>query len=132
MSILTSPPDGLAQLGWKRIVLTALAFALAPAVLGLAALVVVRVLGAGLQSEMAATLAAISPLVGLPAWATMATGAWWLLRRGSFGWLPAALLGLLPAAVLMRAGLGPLILPAGIAAALIYRMALALQRPDAI
>lgn len=138
MSLLTSPPDGLQQLGWRRIVLTALAFCLAPAVIGGIGLAAVRLFDLGgtaegaFRAEMLTTLALISPLIGVPVWAAIAAGTWWLLRRGSYGWLPAALLGCLAFGVLMRAGLDSLILPIGAVSALLYRMALALQRPDAV
>ena len=130
MSVLTSPPDGFRQIGWRRLVLTALAFCLAPAAVGAVALVAIMLSGAGsLQAEGLATFALISPLVGVPIWGAIAAGAFWLLRMGSFGWLPAALLGGLVFGVLMRAGI---VLPVGAASALLYRMALALQRPEAI
>ena len=133
MSLLTSPPDGLRQIGWRRIVLTALAFCFAPALIGAVALAAIALSGMGsLQAEGLATFALISPLVGVPIWGAIAAGAFWLLRRGSFGWLPAALLGGLVFGVLMRAGLSGIVLPVGAASALLYRMALALQRPEAI
>ena len=138
MSLLTSPPDGLALLGWRRIVLTALTFCLAPAILGGVALLIIWLLGPevlgqhALRAELLATLAAVSPLIGLPVWASIAAGTWWLLRRGSFGWLPAAIMGTLPFLVLTRAGTNPAILPFGVAAVLVYRMALALQQPEAV
>lgn len=133
MSLLTSPADGLRQIGWRRIVVTALAFCLAPAAIGGAALAAIMLTGIGsLQAEGLATFALISPLVGLPIWGAIAAGAFWLLRRGSFGWLPAALLGGLVFGVLMRAGLSSIVLPVGALSALLYRMALGLQRPEAI
>ena len=133
MSLLTSPPDGLRQIGWRRIVATALVFGLAPALIGAIALAAIMLTGAGsLRAEGLATFAMISPLVGLPLWGAIAAGAFWLLRMGSFGWLPAALLGGLVFGVLMRAGLSSIVLPVGALSALLYRMALALQRPEAI
>ncbi|GAB1364395.1 hypothetical protein MASR1M32_36310 [Rhodobacter sp.] len=90
MSLLTSPPDGLQQLGWRRIVLTALAFCLAPAVIGGIGLAAVRLFDLGgtaeaaFRAEMLTTLALISPLIGVPVWAAIAAGTWWLLRRGSY------------------------------------------------
>jgi len=133
MSVLTSPPDGFRQIGWRRLVVTALAFCLAPAAVGAVALAAIMLSGAGsLQAEGLATFALISPLVGVPIWGAIAAGAFWLLRMGSFGWLPAALLGGLVFGVLMRAGLGGVVLPVGAVSALLYRMALALQRPEAI
>ena len=133
MSLLTSPPDGLRQIGWRRIVLTALAFCLAPALVGAVALAAIMLSGRGsLQAEGLATFALFSPMVGAPIWGAIAAGAAWLLRRGSFGWLPAALLGGLVFGILMRAGLSGIVLPVGAASALLYRMALALQRPEAI
>ena len=52
MSLLTSPADGLQQIGWRRIVVTALAFCLAPAAIGGAALAAIMLTGIGsLQAE---------------------------------------------------------------------------------
>ena len=138
MSLLTSPPDGLALLGWRRVVVTALVFALAPAVVGGAVLLAVwlvetlGLLDVALQTEGIATFALVTPLFTAPIWAIIALATWVLLRQGWFGWLPAALIGALAFAVLMRTEIGSISLPFGAASALLYRMALALQRPEAI
>jgi hypothetical protein len=138
MSLLVSPPDGLSLLGWRRVALTALVFSLAPALVGGAALLVallVETLGLAnfaLQTEGMATFALVTPLFTAPIWSIIALATWSLLRQGWFGWLPAALMGALAFAVLMRTEIGSISLPFGAASALLYRMALALQRPEAI
>lgn len=137
MSMMASFPGGFARLGWWRIGLTAAAFSLAPAVTGGMVVLATQVFGPGvlganhLHGEGIATAALVSPLVSLPIWAVIALGSAALLRLNSFGWLPAAVLGIATFGVLARTGIGPISLPFGAASALLYRMALALQRPDA-
>ena len=138
MSLLWSPPDGLAQIGWRRIGLTALAFCLVPAVLGAAIVLLTRVTGPRLLGqdhlwvEGVATLAMISPLVMAPIWAIVAFATAALLRLGRYGWLATATLGLLAFLPMARTEVGTICLPFGATAVLLYRMALALQRPEAI
>lgn len=45
MSLMTSFPGGMAALGWRRLLLTALAFVLAPVVVGVAAYGYATILG---------------------------------------------------------------------------------------
>ncbi|MFZ1468851.1 MAG: hypothetical protein WAT09_07700 [Paracoccaceae bacterium] len=138
MSLLTSAPNGLGLLGWRRIALTALAFCLAPAVAGLLILVILQVFGPTalgpdpLRNEGMATFALVSPLIVAPVWAMIGLGAAWLLKRGWFGWLSSAALGLLAFAVLARTEIGLISLPFGVVSGVLFRMALALQRPLAI
>jgi hypothetical protein len=137
MSLLSSFPGGMAALGWRRLFLTALAFVLAPVLVGAAAYSVATLLGPAvlgggyLRTLGMATLAFVSPLFGLPIWAMMALGAGLLLKVDRFGALPAALLGTLLFASLVRTDIGLIGLPFGAVSGLLYRMALALQRPEA-
>lgn len=73
----------------------------------------------------------MSPLVGLPIWTMMAIGAALLLQKNRFGTLPAAILGAALFAALARTDIGWIGVPFGVASGLLYRMALALQRPEA-
>jgi hypothetical protein len=138
MSMIGSDPDGLALIGWRRLGLTALGFCLAPAVVGGLVLAVAHLLGPDilgvnhLRAEGLAVFAFLSPLVGVPIWAMIALGSAWLLRVRSYGWLSAALLGAAAFGVLSRTEIGNISLPFGAVSALLYRMALALQRPEAI
>lgn len=139
MSLLTSPKGGYAAIGWRRIVVTALAFCLLPALVGAVIILATQVfgpeiLGQGhLRIEGLATFAIITPLMTGPVWAMIGLGAAYLLNAGWFGSFPAALLGVAAyGAVAWSGGLGPFLLGFGAVSALIYRMALALQRPDAV
>ncbi len=137
MSLIASFPGGLQKLGLRRIGLTALAFCLAPAVGG-AVVLGLRMLaawggaaqGADL-TEGLATFALISPLMGVPIWSLIAVTSAMLLRWERFGWLPAAVLGAAAFSILMRTEFGLLSLPFGAVLGMLYRMALALQRPEA-
>lgn len=135
--MFASFPDGLQRLGWWRIGLTAAAFCLAPAVAGGLILLATLVLGPGilgsshLRAEGLAVFAFVSPLMSLPIWAAIALGSAGLLKLNSLGWLPAAVLGIVAFGMLSRTDIGPISLPFGAASAILYRMALALQRPDA-
>lgn len=137
MSLLSSFPGGMAALGWLRLLLTALAFVLAPVVIGAVAYGYASILGqdglgpAHLRILGLATLAFMSPLVGLPIWIMMALGAALLLKRNRFGTLQAALLGAVVFAVLARTDIGWIGVPFGVASGMLYRIALALQRPEA-
>ena len=137
MSLLASPPDGLAQLGWRRVVLTALIFCLVPAVMG-GGLLLISLLFQGVQPgdtlgmRGIAVFAIVTPLFTAPIWAMIALASVVLLRIGRFGWLSAALVGLLAFGVLARTEIGSISLLFGAASTLLYRMALALQRPEAI
>jgi hypothetical protein len=137
MSMIASFPDGLRRLGLWRIGLTASAFCLAPAVVGGLILLATMVLGPGilginhLRAEGLAVFALVSPLMSLPIWAAIALGSAGLLKVTSFGWLPAAVLGVVAFGMLSRTEIGPISLPFGAASAVLYRMALALQRPEA-
>ncbi len=113
MSMMASFPGGLRRIGWLRIGLTAAAFSL------------------HLRMEGLATFALVSPLMSVPIWTVIALGSVALLKLQSFGWLPAAVLGIAVFGVLSRTDIGPISLPFGAASALLYRMALALQRPEA-
>ncbi len=138
MSLLASPPDGLVLLGWRRVALTALVFCLAPAVVGGAAMLLsllvegVGVATIALQTEGLALFAILTPMFTAPIWAMIGLVTLGLLRLRWFGWLPAALMGGLAFAVLARTEIGSISLPFGVASALAFRMALALQRPEAI
>jgi hypothetical protein len=138
MSMVASPPDGYAQLGWRRIGATAAAFCLAPALLGALIVLAAKLLGPSilgpnhLRTEGMATFAMISPLIGAPIWTVVALGSAGLMRLGSYGWLPAALLGAAAFGVLSRTGIGDISLPFGAVSVLLFRMALALQRPAAV
>ncbi len=137
MSMMASFPGGLRRIGWLRIGLTAAAFSLTPAVAGALVLLVAHVLGPEilgvrhLRMEGLATFALVSPLMSVPIWTVIALGSVALLKLQSFGWLPAAVLGIAVFGVLSRTDIGPISLPFGAASALLYRMALALQRPEA-
>lgn len=138
MSLLASMPGGLGQIGARRLCLTGAAFCLAPALVGglvlaVAALLGPQILGVGhLRTQGLATFALVSPLIGAPIWGLVVLGSALLLRAGLFGSLPAAGLGLLAFAVLARTEVGLASLPFGAASVLLYRMALALQRPEVI
>lgn len=137
MSMIESYPGGLQRIGWRRMFLTALVFCLAPVVAGALVVMAAYVLGPQvlgeqhLRLEGLAVFAMLSPLVGAPIWAVVGLGSVALLKVQHFGWLPAALLGMAAFGVLSRTEIGPISLPFGAASALLYRMALALQRPDA-
>ncbi|MBP9184040.1 MAG: hypothetical protein KBF78_12975 [Fuscovulum sp.] len=138
MSLVASMPGGLGQIGIRRLCLTGAAFCLAPALVGglvlaVAAVLGPHVLGVGhLRTQGLATFALVSPLVGGPIWGLVVLGSALLLRAGLFGSLPAAGLGLVAFAVLTRTEVGLASLPFGAASVLLYRMALALQRPEVI
>lgn len=138
MSMIGSDPDGLARIGWLRLCLTGLAFCLAPAVAGALVLVAARLLGPDflgvnhLRAQGMAIFALVSPLFGMPIWAVVVLGSAGLLKVHSFGWLTAALLGIAAFGILARTEIGSISLPFGAVSALLYRMALALQRPEAI
>ena len=139
MSLLRSPAHGGAGLGWRRITVTALVFCLAPALLGALIVGAVQLFGSGilgaghLRIEGIAGFAMISPLLTAPVWGMIALAASQLAQAGWFGSLPTALLGAAAYGVLAwTTGLG-LVLPVfGAVSALLYRMALALQRPEAV
>jgi hypothetical protein len=139
MSLLSSPEAGHAVLGWRRIAVTAAVFCLLPALVGaglvLASLVFGQeILGQDyLRVEGFATFAMISPLLTGPVWAVIGLGAAYLLKLGWFGSLPAAALGAAAYGMVAWMGdLGPFLVGFGAVSALIYRMALALQRPEAV
>ncbi|MFM7446717.1 MAG: hypothetical protein ACKO2N_22970 [Tabrizicola sp.] len=137
MSLVASFPDGLAILGWRRLILTAAAFAITPALMGALLLLLAHLFGPGflgvnpLQMEGFATFAAISPMITLPMWAVIAVGSAGLLKTGFLGSLPAAVLGCLAFGLLARTEIGLIAMPFGAVSALLYRMALSLQRPEA-
>ena len=83
-------------------------------------------------AEGLATAALVSPLVGAPIWAMITLASAVLLRLRAFGWLPVALLGMATFGALTRTEIGSISLPFGAVSALLFRMALALQRPEAI
>lgn len=137
MSLISSFPKGLEIVGWRRLLLTAAAFALAPAVMGGILLLITHFAGPevwganALQKEGFATFAAVSPLMSLPIWIGIALGSAGLLKRGYFGSLPAALLGAAAFGILARTEIGFIGAPFGAVSVLLYRMALSLQRPEA-
>ena len=139
MSLLTSPAQGYLVLGWRRIAGTASVFCLLPALVGAGIVLAVLVFGSGilghdrLRIEGFATFAMISPVLTGPVWAVIGLGSVYLLKLGWFGSFPAALLGAAAYGVVAWMGdLGPFLLGFGAVSALIYRMALALQRPEAV
>jgi|GEM_PF-1883762 len=139
MSLLSSPAQGHLVLGWRRIAGTALVFCLLPALVGAGMVLATLVFGPEvlgreyLRVEGLATFAMISPLLTGPVWAVIGLGSAYLLRAGWFGSFPAALLGAAAYGVVAwMGGLGPFLLGFGAVSALIYRMALALQRPEAV
>ncbi|MEZ5796609.1 MAG: hypothetical protein R3D63_03440 [Paracoccaceae bacterium] len=138
MSMLRSPPDGLQQLGWLRLALTGLAFCLAPAVTGALIMATVGLFGSeilgqnSLHLQGMATFAMVSPLIGLPIWAMIVLASAMLMKFGSYGWLPAAVVGMLAFGVLSRTGIGSISMAFGAVSVLMFRMALALQRPDSV
>ncbi len=135
--MIRSFPGGLDIIGWRRLFLTALAFMLAPVLVGGVVLLAAHFLGTAILGENAlrtqghATFAVISPFVGLPIWVMMALGAGCLLKVNRFGALPAALLGTAVFAALARTDIGWIGLPFGAVSGILYRMALTLQRPEA-
>ena len=139
MSLLASPTGDHAPVGWRRISLTALAFCLAPAAIGALVVLTALVFGPTIlgldhrRVEGIATFAMISPLLTGPVWALIGLGAAWLLRHGWYGSLPAAALGAAAYGGMARIGdLGDLFFVFGAVSGLLYRMALALQRPEAV
>ena len=141
MSLLSSPKGDHAPVGWRRITVTAVVFCLVPAVLGALLVLAAWVFGAEIlgldhhRVEGIATFAMVSPLITGPVWALIGLGAAWLLREGWFGSLPSALLGAAAYGGMARIGdLGDIsfMFMFGAVSGLLYRMALALQRPEAV
>ena len=137
MSLLASAPDGLAEVGWKRLAAVTLAFCLAPAALGAAGLGIVHLLGPERLGDgflawgALTTLAAASPLITWPVWAVIGGGAAWLLHRGGYGALSAVLLGGATGGLAATVIDQPLAAPLGAVLATLHRFTLALLRPMA-